>query len=73
MKIDIITIFPGMFNAVLGESIIKRAQKKGKVNIDICVNKGCGAVHLDPGELEALTEDQGAISSVRSALRNVFK
>lgn len=33
MRIDIITIFPGMFDAVLNESIIKRAQSKGKVRI----------------------------------------
>jgi len=35
MRIDIITIFPKMFNAVLNESIIKRAQKKGKVKIAV--------------------------------------
>ena len=33
MRIDIITIFPGMFAPVLNESIIKRAQKKKKVKI----------------------------------------
>jgi len=33
MRIDIITIFPNMFSAVLDESIIKRAQQKGKVSI----------------------------------------
>jgi len=33
MRIDIITIFPKMFEPVLNESIIKRAQNKGKVNI----------------------------------------
>ena len=33
MRIDIITIFPKMFEPVLGESIIKRAQAKGKVKI----------------------------------------
>ncbi len=33
MRIDIITIFPEMFAAVLSESIIKRAQAKGKVKI----------------------------------------
>ena len=33
MRIDIITIFPDMFSAVLDESIIKRAQQKDKVNI----------------------------------------
>ena len=33
MRIDIISIFPRMFSAVLDESIIKRAQLKGKVKI----------------------------------------
>ncbi|MFH1397698.1 MAG: tRNA (guanosine(37)-N1)-methyltransferase TrmD [Candidatus Omnitrophota bacterium] len=33
MRIDIITIFPKMFSAVLNESIIKRAQEKNKVKI----------------------------------------
>jgi tRNA (guanine37-N1)-methyltransferase len=35
MRIDIITIFPKMFDPVLNESIIKRAQNKGKVKIYI--------------------------------------
>ncbi len=35
MRIDIITIFPKMFAPVLNESIIKRAQNKGKVRIYI--------------------------------------
>jgi len=33
MKIDVITIFPKMFDAVLGESMIKRAQEKGVLQI----------------------------------------
>ncbi|MFZ2386106.1 MAG: tRNA (guanosine(37)-N1)-methyltransferase TrmD [Candidatus Omnitrophota bacterium] len=33
MRIDILTIFPGMFREVLGESMIKRAQEKKKVSI----------------------------------------
>jgi tRNA (guanine37-N1)-methyltransferase len=33
MRIDIITIFPKMFEPILNESIIKRAQTKGKVEI----------------------------------------
>ncbi|PIP19762.1 MAG: tRNA (guanosine(37)-N1)-methyltransferase TrmD [Candidatus Omnitrophica bacterium CG08_land_8_20_14_0_20_41_16] len=33
MRIDILTIFPKMFDPVLNESIIKRAQAKGKVKI----------------------------------------
>ena len=35
MRIDILTIFPKMFEAVLGESILKRAQKKGLLKINI--------------------------------------
>ncbi len=35
MKIDVITIFPQMFTSVLGESILKRAQETGKVQIDL--------------------------------------
>ena len=35
LRIDVLTIFPKMFHAVLGESIIKRAQKKGVVKINI--------------------------------------
>jgi tRNA (guanine37-N1)-methyltransferase len=35
MRIDIITIFPKMFGPVLNESIVKRAQEKGKVKIHI--------------------------------------
>jgi tRNA (guanine37-N1)-methyltransferase len=34
-RIDVITIFPKMFNAVLGESIIKRAQKNSIVEINV--------------------------------------
>jgi tRNA (guanine37-N1)-methyltransferase len=45
MRIDIVTIFPKMFEPVLGESIVKRAQKKGKVKI--CVH-----------DLRAYTEDK---------------
>jgi len=32
MRIDIISIFPGMFAPVLNESMIKRAQEKGKLS-----------------------------------------
>ena len=47
MRIDIISIFPKMFSAVLDESMIKRAQQKGKVNIfthdlrDYTLDKHC--------------------------------
>jgi len=35
MRIDVVTIFPEMFKPILNESIIKRAQNKGKVRIYI--------------------------------------
>ena len=35
MKIDILSLFPDMFNNVFNESIIKRAQEAGKVEINI--------------------------------------
>ena len=47
--------------------------QKGNIAIDICVNENCGAVHLDPGELEALLKDTGLINNVRNSILNVFK
>jgi len=35
MRIDIVTIFPGMFDSVLGETIIKRAREKGAVDFHL--------------------------------------
>jgi tRNA (guanine37-N1)-methyltransferase len=35
MRIDIVTLFPGMFSPVLGESMIRIAQEKGKVDIRV--------------------------------------
>lgn len=35
MRIDILTIFPKMFDSVLNESIVKRARIKGKVKFNI--------------------------------------
>jgi tRNA (guanine37-N1)-methyltransferase len=35
MRIDVITIFPKMFEPVLNESIIRRAQNKGKLKIHL--------------------------------------
>jgi hypothetical protein len=46
---------------------------EGKVKIDICVNKNCGAIHLDPGELKEIIKDQSAISSAKNAFLSVFK
>ena len=35
MKIDILTLFPNMFNGSFEESIIKRAQENKKVEINL--------------------------------------
>jgi len=35
VRIDIITLFPGMFESVLGESMLKRAQAKGLLKVNI--------------------------------------
>jgi len=35
MRIDILSLFPEMFNNVFNESIIKRAKELGKVDINI--------------------------------------
>ena len=35
MKIDVLTLFPGMFDGILNESIIKRAINKGLVEINV--------------------------------------
>ena len=35
MRVDVISIFPQMFRAVLGESIIKRAQEQGLLELVI--------------------------------------
>jgi hypothetical protein len=47
--------------------------QKGKVSIDICVNENCGAVHLDPGELEELLEDTSLIKNAKASIFNIFK
>ena len=46
---------------------------EGKVKIDICVNKNCGALHLDQGELKEIIKDQGALSAAKNAFLSVFK
>ncbi|MBI4617825.1 MAG: tRNA (guanosine(37)-N1)-methyltransferase TrmD, partial [Planctomycetes bacterium] len=33
MRIDVLTLFPRMFEGVLGESILKRAQERGLVSV----------------------------------------
>lgn len=35
LRIDVFTLFPGMFEGVFGESIVKRAQEKGLIEIAI--------------------------------------
>ncbi|MDD5745671.1 MAG: tRNA (guanosine(37)-N1)-methyltransferase TrmD [Candidatus Omnitrophica bacterium] len=35
MHIDVVTLFPDMFAGILGDSILKRAQEKKKVTIDL--------------------------------------
>ena len=47
--------------------------ERGKVTIDICVNENCGAIHLDPGELERIIKDHKAISAIRNSVLSVFK
>jgi hypothetical protein len=46
--------------------------ERGNVKIDICVNEGCGAVHLDPGELEEILKDQKSIQTIRKSIFNIF-
>ena len=46
---------------------------KGKVVVDICVNEGCGAIHLDPGELEAMLEQRTAVKDISKAIFGIFK
>jgi hypothetical protein len=51
--------------------------RHGDITIDVCINEGCGAVHLDPGELEALqqaiSKKQDPISKVTNAVFSIFK
>ena len=35
MKIDVLTLFPRMFETILGESMLKRAQVKGLVSVKV--------------------------------------
>ncbi|MCG2703675.1 MAG: tRNA (guanosine(37)-N1)-methyltransferase TrmD [Candidatus Omnitrophica bacterium] len=35
MKIDVLTLFPAVFDGIFGESILKRAQEKKKVSINV--------------------------------------
>jgi hypothetical protein len=46
---------------------------EGNVKIDICVNKNCGAIHLDPGELKEIIKDQKVLPAAKKAFLSVFK
>ena len=46
---------------------------EGNVKVDICVNKGCGAIHLDPGELDKIIKDRKALPAAKKAFLSVFK
>ena len=46
---------------------------QGNVKIDVCVNAECGAVHLDPGELDALLADRKAVNRIRKAVFACFE
>jgi flavin reductase (DIM6/NTAB) family NADH-FMN oxidoreductase RutF len=44
------------------------------IHIDICVNEGCGAVHLDPGEIEKLLEGgKGVFGKIKGSVFSAFK
>ena len=46
---------------------------EGNVKVDICVNKNCGAIHLDPGELVEIFKDRKALKTAKKAFLSVFK
>jgi hypothetical protein len=46
---------------------------RGDIKIDICVNENCGAVHLDPGELEQILKEEKVITGIRKSVLAVFK
>jgi len=46
---------------------------RGDIKIDICANENCGAVLLDPGELEQILKDEKSIKLIRKCFISVFK
>jgi hypothetical protein len=46
--------------------------ERDDVKIDICINENCGAIHLDPGELEKIVKSQQSISATRNTFLSVF-
>ncbi len=47
--------------------------KQGNVTIDVCVNEDCGAIHLDPGEIEAILKENKTVIRIQQSIFNVFK
>ena len=45
---------------------------RGDIKIDICANENCGAIHLDPGELENIMKDEQAIKGIRKSFLSIF-
>jgi hypothetical protein len=45
---------------------------RGDIKIDICVNEDCGAVHLDPGELEDILKNEKVVLGIRKSIFSVF-
>ena len=46
----------------------------GGIHIDLCVNDDCGAVHLDPGEMEKILEgEKGLFSKIKTSISSAFK
>ena len=46
--------------------------ERGDIKIDICVNENCGAVHLDPGELEEILKNEKVILGIRKSVLSIF-
>ena len=46
---------------------------EGNVKVEVCVNENCGAVHLDPGELNEIIKDKKAVAKAKKAFLSVFK
>ena len=46
---------------------------EGNVKVAICINKDCGALHLDPGELEEILKNKQSIKKSRNAYLSLFK
>ena len=46
--------------------------ERGDIKIDICANENCGAVHLDPGELDQILKDEKSIGAIRKTFIAVF-